>query len=118
MSAPRPTPPILIVDDDAAARSMLALSLRQSGHPTLEAGSGPEALDVLRNGRCGSMVTDGKMSPMDGMELSRQAKRLDPGLRIALVSATVTEEDCHGCPIDKFFPKPLPLEELLRWLTA
>ena len=64
------------------------------------------------------MVTDGKMSPIDGMELSRQAKRLDPGLRIALVSATVTEEDCHGCPIDKFFPKPLPLEELLRWLTA
>ncbi len=113
-----PAIPVLIVDDDAAARAMLALYLRQAGYRTVEAAGGAQALDVLRGGGCGLMLTDGRMSPMDGVELSRQAKRLAPRLRIAMVSALVTEEDGRGAPIEKFFSKPVPLEELLTWLSA
>ena len=36
-------PAVLIVDDDASLRTMLSLSLKRAGYPTLSASSGAEA---------------------------------------------------------------------------
>lgn len=109
-------PAVLIVDDDASLRAMLSLSLRRAGYPTLSAASGPEALTLLRTRPIGCMITDGRMDPMDGFELSRQAKALIPGLRIAMVSAVYSEADVEHAPIDCMFEKPLAVSSLVAWL--
>ena len=64
------------------------------------------------------MVTDGRMDPMDGFELSRQAKALKPDLRIAMVSAVFHDADAGTSPIDCMFEKPLAVSSLVAWLQG
>src|SRR3990167_173541 len=100
-------PAVLIVDDDASLRTMLSLSLKRAGYATLSACNGAEALELLATRPIDCMVTDGRMDPMDGFELSRRAKTLKPELRIAMVSAVISASDAGGSPIDCMFEKPL-----------
>ncbi|MDE2141215.1 MAG: response regulator [Elusimicrobia bacterium] len=109
-------PAVLVVDDDASLRTMLSLSLRRAGYPTLTASSGSEALGLLSSRPVGFMVTDGKMDAMDGFELSRRAKGLVPGLHIAMVSAVFVIADAAGAPIERVFEKPISIPGLVEWL--
>jgi CheY-like chemotaxis protein len=111
-------PAVLIVDDDASLRAMLSLSLKRAGYPTLSAGSGAEALELLATRPIDCMVTDGRMDPMDGFELSRRAKSLKPELRIAMVSAVYHPADAGTSPIDCMFEKPLAVSSLVAWLQS
>lgn len=109
-------PAVLIVDDNAAFRAMLSLSLKRAGYPVLSAAGGDEALKLLATRPIGCMVTDGRMDAMDGFELSRRAKALRPDLRIAMVSAAFTSSDAGDAPIEHVFEKPLAVSSLVAWL--
>lgn len=109
-------PAVLIVDDDASMRTMLSLSLKRAGYPTLSAANGEEALELLAMRPIDCLVTDGRMEPMDGFELSRLAKLIRPDLRIAMVSAVFTTSDTGGSPIDCVFEKPIAVSSLVAWL--
>ena len=109
-------PAVLVVDDDPSLRTMLSLSLRRAGYPTLTAASGSEALRVLSTRPVGYLVTDGRMDSMDGFELSRRAKTLNPALHIAMVSAVFVESDAAGSPIERVFEKPISVAVLVAWL--
>jgi len=111
-------PAVLIVDDDASLLAMMSLSLRRAGYATLSARSGPEALLLLATRPIDCLVTDGRMDPMDGFELSRRAKDLKPELRIAMVSAVYDSADAKASPIDRIFEKPLAVSSLVAWLQA
>ncbi len=95
---------------------MLSLSLKRAGYPTLAAASGPEALQLLATRPIACMITDGRMDPMDGFELSRLAKTMRPDLRIAMVSAVFTTTDAESSPIDCVFEKPIAVSSLVAWL--
>lgn len=114
------SPAILVVDDDASSRVMLALSLRQAGLAVDTAAGGDEALDMLRRRRYRWLLTDGRMSPMDGFRLAREAKRLQPGLHIIMISAIYTQRDAEarGAMIERFLPKPVAVDQLVRWIGA
>ena len=109
-------PAVLVVDDDASLRTMLSLSLRRAGYPTLTAASGSEAMQLLATRPIGFLVTDGRMDAMDGFELSRQAKTLKPELHIAMVSAVFTRSDAEGAPIERVFEKPILVADVVAWL--
>lgn len=109
-------PAILVVDDDASLRTMLSLSLRRAGYPTLSAANGMEALYLLATRPIGCMVTDGRMEPMGGFELSRRAKALRPDLRIAMISAVFTGDDADKAPIEHIFEKPVAVASVVEWL--
>jgi two-component system response regulator HydG len=109
-------PAVLIVDDDASARTILSLSLKRAGYPTLSASSGAEALELLATRPIDCMVTDGRMNPMDGFELSRRAKTMRPALRIAMLSAVFPLSADGAAAIDRMFEKPLLVSALVAWL--
>ena len=111
-------PAVLIVDDDASLRAMLSLSLKRAGYPTLSASSGAEALELLATRPIDCMVTDGRMAPMDGFELSRRAKDLRPELRIAMVSAVFEGSPADRSPIDCLLEKPFAVSSLVAWLQS
>ena len=56
--------------------------------------------------------------PMDGFDLAALAKKLQPDLRILMISAFYTEGDTKGLPIEKFLPKPLHIEEVTGYLQG
>src|SRR6185369_11778363 len=105
--------PILVVEDDAANRFMLSLTLKQAGFRVHTAATADHALELLKRERFSTMITDGRMEPIDGRELSRRAKKVQPDLRIGMVSAIYTDMDVENAPIDAIFSKPIQTESLI-----
>ena len=109
---------MLVVDDDAASRAMLGLTLRRAGFRVQTASGGDEALERLKAGPFDWLVTDVQMSPMDGLQLARRAKELRPRLGVVFISALPLKEGVEGPPAEKMFFKPVPPVEFVEWLAA
>jgi CheY-like chemotaxis protein len=78
MSSPRL--PILVVDDDAEIRQLLATVLTLDGHPALTAGNGREALELARTHHPRLIILDLMMPVMTG-EAFRTAQMADASIR-------------------------------------
>lgn len=109
---------VLIVEDDLSVRAMFQLALKQAGYNVSAVSSGEEAVHMLQNQHFDRLLTDGKMKPMDGFQLSLKARALDPYLRIAMVSAVYMEKDIQGYPIEAVFTKPLSLDGVIAWIQS
>jgi CheY-like chemotaxis protein len=70
-------PKVLIVDDNLEGCRPLARLIAREGHEVQCAGSGPEALDVLRKDGFGLVLLDIMMPEMDGIQVLK-AMRADP----------------------------------------
>lgn len=79
---------ILVVEDDAAMRSLLASYLLRHGYDVIDAGDGDAALRVLSSDeRIDLLLTDVVMPGQhDGFGLGKQARRLRPGLKVLHVT--------------------------------
>ena len=78
---------VLVVDDDAAVRLVLAGLLSQAGYEALPAGSGPEALALLETRDVDVMLTDLSMPGMSGMQLVHKVAEREPGLPMIVLTA-------------------------------
>ena len=88
---------VLVVEDDAALRRMLARVLEQLHFEVETAGSADEARAVVRRGAGAPdvLVTDTVMPGASGMELARELLRSAPALRVLFVSGYPEERDMH-----------------------
>lgn len=78
---------ILIADDEREMAQLLGHLMRREGLTPLLAQDGAEALQLVRARAPDVLLADLRMPGMDGMELMRQAKDLDPGLPVILITA-------------------------------
>jgi two-component system response regulator CpxR len=120
----RPKKIILCVDDNEQTLSIRTFLLETRGYRVLCATSGHEALEILEEyaqGELSLLLTDLLMPQMDGAELIRRAREMQPGLPTLMVSGTVVAQD-RGCVADVFLPKgassPVELLERVRTLVA
>ncbi len=103
----RPKKSILCVDDNEQLLSVRKFLLETRGYRVLTASTSHDALDLIRSTAPGSidlLLCDLIMPQMDGNELVRRAKQLQPGLPAMIVSGTVTSFD-RACAADVFLPK-------------
>jgi CheY-like chemotaxis protein len=79
---------ILIVDDDDLVRTSAATLIGSLGYRVLSAGSGPEALEVLRRDTAIDLLFTDIFMPggMHGPQLVNAARRLRPDLKILFTS--------------------------------
>ncbi|MBI4375102.1 MAG: response regulator [Elusimicrobia bacterium] len=105
---------VLLVDDDASGRIVLGISLRQAGYRVRSSGDGQEALKILRREAFNWLITDARMEPMNGFALSIAASKVQPELRIIMISGLCSAENMNGYPIERFFPKPIAVDQLLN----
>src|SRR6266567_2769294 len=107
---------ILIVDDDSGQRSLLDSFLRSQGFETVPVGSGEEALELLRDGQFGMMISDVRMPGISGLETLRRARKEHAVLPILLVTAYADIREAVGAMRDgavNYLAKPIDLDELL-----
>ena len=69
--------PILVVDDEQDNLDAFRFNFRKV-FDIVSAGSGPEALEVLKQKDVAVIITDQRMPKMTGLELLREAKELRP----------------------------------------
>jgi CheY-like chemotaxis protein len=120
----RPSPavdqPVVIVDDDASVRSMLATMLMSDGWEVVEAEDGNEGLQVALKIRPWAAVVDVQMPGLGGLQLTRVLREAGLGpeqLRIIVFTAGVTSaEDAMEAGADSLFTKEdwLLLRQALR----
>ncbi|MGH7908081.1 MAG: sigma-54-dependent transcriptional regulator [Candidatus Binataceae bacterium] len=78
---------ILVVDDDREMTSMLSDILRGAGYRTLAASTGPEALALVRQQQPDLLITDLRMSGMNGHQLQIELKKIAPTLPAVILTA-------------------------------
>ncbi len=78
---------ILLADDDAALRKVIQFKLKQRGYDVTATANGEEALSVLRHGRYDLLLSDMKMPKLNGLELLKQARKVQPDIEVILMTA-------------------------------
>ena len=109
---------ILLVEDDAALRSLTETMLRRRGYRVWSACSGAEAIEIASRSDepIDLLLTDVVMPGMDGKEVALRVAELHPSVRVLYASGYTTEAIVHHGLIEdgiEFIQKPFDHEELL-----
>jgi CheY-like chemotaxis protein len=119
----RRTPPshptVLVVDDQDDFRYVLKLLLSRMGFSVIEARDGAEAMVQYLGDDVDVVLTDIFMPRMDGVELIRTLRALEPTVRIVAFSAAVeTRLSGQGCCGDDvpLLAKPMEIDQLVAAL--
>jgi CheY-like chemotaxis protein len=111
---------VLVVDDDPAARELLAAVLAERGARVQTAASAAEARCALARCRPDVVISDLGMPREDGCEMMRHIRQLEPahGGRVPAVAVTARAgRDARARALasgfDAVVPKPVDLNELL-----
>ncbi|MBV8924068.1 MAG: response regulator [Bradyrhizobium sp.] len=88
-------PRVLIADDEASMRALVARAIAMDGHETVTAEDGAEALEILTRevGAFDLLLTDIQMPVMDGIALALTAARDFPGLTILLMTGFADQRE-------------------------
>ena len=111
---------ILVVDDDAAHRSMLRTVLASWGYAVAEAVDGDEAVDIVREKSPDVVLTDVRMARMDGIHALKEILAYNPALPVLLMTAYSSVEsvvEALRLGAYDYLVKPLDFDVLRHALT-
>jgi two-component system response regulator PilR (NtrC family) len=86
-TAASPVARVLVVDDERSMRELLSIVLRRDGYEVLLASDGKVAVETLKRERVDVLITDIRMPEMSGVEVLREAKRIDPDIISIIMTA-------------------------------
>lgn len=109
-----PRPPnehatILVVDDDAEVREIVAEFLTDAGHHVLQADGGQAALRVIKEAaHVDLLITDVRMPDISGIELAERITRDHDDLKVILISGYFVARETRL----RLLRKPFRMKEL------
>jgi DNA-binding response OmpR family regulator len=106
---------VLVVDDDARARTAVARLIQEEGYEAGVAADGEEASGLLSTWRPDLVVTDLNMPRLDGRGLVQRVRTVLPGTPVIVISARGSAEAAalDGLGAVDFFLKPVAVDALL-----
>ena len=106
---------VLVVEDEANIREMIALNLRLAGMEAVEAESAEAALPLLeKKPGCDAAILDVMLPGMNGFSLCETIRRTDQKIGIIILSAKGQEQDkIRGLSIgaDDYMTKPFSVSD-------
>jgi PAS domain S-box-containing protein len=113
----RPARKILVVEDEAAVLALLQTMLAELGFASIPAESGAKALALFTAERedVALAILDVKLEGMDGKQLARELKTIDPGIKVLISSGYDEQTALSGLEkrdYDDFIHKPYWLDDL------
>lgn len=114
---------VLFVDDELPVVEAFAPMLEKFGYRVDTTTSGEAALESIRNNPKGYdlLITDFNMPGVNGSELARMVKEINPELPIILCtgfSGSVNEESCREIGISAYVTKPFNFNEFARIIRS
>jgi two-component system response regulator HydG len=107
---------ILVVDDEPSMRTTLSILLKREGYDVSLASNGVEVIKMLAPGEYDMILTDLKMEGVDGIELLRHIKAVDPQAEVLIFTAYGTiasAVEAMRLGAYDYIGKPFDEEELL-----
>jgi DNA-binding NtrC family response regulator len=112
---------LLLVDDEAGYVSVLVKRMARRNIQVVPALSGSEAIQVLRKQEFDVAILDLKMEDMDGIEVLKIFKKMDPKMPVIMLtghgSETAAREGIEYGAYD-YLTKPCDLADLIAKITA
>ena len=111
---------ILVVDDDRRMVKTICDILRIKGYETLPAYSGEEAVELVQGEEFACVLTDLKMSGIDGVAALKMIKGVAPDTPVVLMSAYASDEQRaeakrYGAAL--VLTKPIDFPQILSFLS-
>ena len=113
---------VLILEDEVNIRSFVVINLRRAGYQVVEAGTGEEALEMLRqNPDIGVAILDIMLPDIDGFEVCRRIRATSKQMGVIMLTARTQEMDkvtglMTGA--DDYVTKPFSPAELTARIDA
>lgn len=112
---------LLLVDDETAYVDVLANRLRKRGFVVVKAYSGTEGIQSMRQHEFDVAVLDLKMADMDGIEVLKIFKLMDPRMQVIMLTGHGSAAACkqgleHGA--FDYLMKPCELDDLVKKIQA
>jgi DNA-binding NtrC family response regulator len=83
---------ILVVDDEKSMCQFLSIMLRKEGYQITAVDDGKKAIEAIRNQRYDVVLTDIRMSGMDGIEVLKEIKKQDPTIPVVIMTAYASQK--------------------------
>ena len=107
---------VLVVDDEPDMLVNVARILRRGRYECVTAGSGEEALTLLRQRHPDLVLTDLRMPGMDGLALLRAVRQHAPPVPVVIFTAYTSEataQEALAAGASAFLAKPFTAAQLL-----
>ena len=117
-------PGILIVEDEADLREMIAVSLTRRKFTVMEARDGKEAIMHFKPSITDLVVTDIIMPEEDGLKVIMKLREMKPSIRIIAISGGGKAGPASYLNLakalgaDAVFPKPFSMNELVARIES
>jgi CheY-like chemotaxis protein len=112
---------IMVVEDDQLIQRLVEEALSDGGFETAIAGSGEEAVTLLRGNRSHyrALVTDiNLLGTMDGWEVAKQAREIDPAFPVVYMTGAAADQwASHGVPNSILLSKPFAPAQLVTAIS-
>jgi DNA-binding NtrC family response regulator len=109
---------ILVVDDEAPTRELLALFFRQQGYQVGTLSCGSTVLQELEKNPCDLMVLDVDLGDANGIDLLLPIKKARPSLPVIIFTGINFDEEivqrARQNGASGFLGKTQPLDEMLK----
>lgn len=112
---------LLLVDDEIGYLEVLSKRLTRRGYKVTTACSGTEAIRALRQWEFDLAVVDLKMEDMDGIEVLKVFKKMDPSLRVIMLTGHGSERAARegiSQGASDYLIKPVGLKRLVETISA
>lgn len=108
---------LLIVDDEPDLRGPLVMEFESLGCKVFEAGSGHEALEIVKREKIDAVISDIRMPDGDGVELLRNIKELHHAVPVVMLItgfSDLSREEAYHLGAEAILAKPFDLDEIDR----
>ena len=119
----KPVPPgdgrprVLVVDDEASIRDLLAKTLALADYDVDVAANGQAAVDCVRHNGYSLLITDLKMPGLDGLSVITEARRVDAQLPVIVITGYSSEStaiEAANLGVSGYLTKPFKVPKVLE----
>ncbi|MGJ5816498.1 response regulator [Paludibaculum fermentans] len=116
---------VLLAEDNAVNQRLAMRMIEKSGHATVLAGNGREAVEMFEQERFDLVLMDVQMPEVDGLEATASIRKLEQerGSHTPIYAMTAyamrgDEEICLNSGMDGYLSKPIQIQQLIGLLKA
>lgn len=106
---------ILLIDDEPAQITSIKSFLKRRNYTVSSTNSGPDGINIVKDGNIDLVFTDYRMPEMNGLEVVQSIKEINPELPVVVITAFSDIKDAVQVMKDGAFDylsKPIQLDEL------
>ncbi|MGC4051144.1 MAG: response regulator [Paludibaculum sp.] len=116
---------VLLAEDNAVNQRLAMRMIEKSGHATVVAGNGREAVEKFAQDQFDLVLMDVQMPEVDGLEATASIRRMEQerGIHTPIYAMTAyamrgDEEICLNAGMDGYLSKPIQIQQLIGLLRA